>query len=205
MAPTAPAPARLENRPAATPATGGSGWRAAVSAVGRRWPTWFAVALATVSLWDVDDGREYAFLLVLAATGYLFVAVVDRPRTTWPGLFAFTGAVVVFRVADLDPMPAMALVAVALVAVGLLAGQLRRPGLPALQSPAAFGFIALAVVALSVPAEVGGFLVAAGLLGHAAWDFLHWRANRIVVRSFAEWCGVLDAILGAGILLLLLR
>jgi hypothetical protein len=35
------------------------------------------------------------------------------------------------------------------------------------------------------------YLVAVGLLGHAAWDAIHWRRNTIVTRSFAEWCGVL--------------
>jgi hypothetical protein len=28
------------------------------------------------------------------------------------------------------------------------------------------------------------------------WDLYHWRADKGVSRSFAEWCGVLD-LLGA--------
>jgi hypothetical protein len=59
-------------------------------------------------------------------------------------------------------------------------------------------------VVLAVPAAVGGYLVAAGLLGHATWDAVHWRANRIVSRSFAEWCGVLDLVIGVGLLVVLL-
>jgi len=64
------------------------------------------------------------------------------------------------------------------VAFGLVGGPLRRPGPPSLQVPAA------------------------GLTAHAAWDAYHWWADRIVVRSFAEWCGVLDLTLGVGILVL---
>jgi hypothetical protein len=177
-------------------------WRRVTSVIGHRWPTWLALALAAISLWDLGDGSELAFVLAIAAAGYVFMAVADRARATWPVLFALVATVVVLRLLDIDPWPALTVVAVALVAVGLLGGQLRRPGLHALQSPAALGFIALGLAALSVPAGIGHYFVAAGLLGHAAWDAIHWRANKIVTRSFSEWCGVLDLILGLGILIL---
>jgi hypothetical protein len=43
--------------------------------------------------------------------------------------------------------------------------------------------------------------VEAGLLGHAAWDAHHHRTNRVVTRSFAEMCLVLDVVLAALIVL----
>ena len=43
--------------------------------------------------------------------------------------------------------------------------------------------------------------MAAGLLGHAAWDAYHHRVNRVVVHSFAEFCLVLDIALAAAIVL----
>jgi hypothetical protein len=185
-------------------ATGRPGWLRAVSAVGRRWPTWLAVAWAAISLSDVSDGLEYMILFVLPATGYLFLAVVDRPRITWAVVVAALATVVVLRLLDIDPWPALAVVVVTLAAVGLIGGQLRKPGLYALQSPGALAFMAFGLVVLAVPTTVGGYLVAAGLLGHATWDAVHWRANKIVSRSFAEWCGVLDLVLGVGLLVLLL-
>ncbi len=175
-----------------------------LSTLTRRWPTWLALAWATVSLADLADGLEYAFVLLVAATGYLFIAVVDRSRLTWPVLFGLIAVVVVLRSLDVDQWPALTVTAFALMAAGLITGQLRRPGLYLLQSPAAVGFIALGMAALAVPAAIGSYLVAAGLLGHAAWDAVHWRANSIVTRSFAEWCGVLDATLGVGILVTVL-
>jgi hypothetical protein len=42
-------------------------------------------------------------------------------------------------------------------------------------------------------------LVAAGLLGHAAWDAYHHRTDRVVVRSLAEFCLVLDTALAVAI------
>ncbi len=175
-----------------------------LSTLTRRWPTWLALAWAAVSLADLADGLEYAFVLLVAATGYLFIVVVDRSRLTWPVLFGLIAVVVVLRSLDVDQWPALTVTAFALMAAGLITGQLRRPGLYLLQSPAAVGFIALGMAALAVPAAIGSYLVAAGLLGHAAWDAVHWRANSIVTRSFAEWCGVLDATLGVGILVTVL-
>ncbi|MFI6736562.1 hypothetical protein ACIBI9_26860 [Nonomuraea sp. NPDC050451] len=179
-------------------------WLRAVSAVGRRWPTWLALGWAAISLSDVGDGLEYAILFILPATGYLFLAVVDRPRITWAVVVAILATAVVLRLLKIDPWPALALVVVALAAVGLISGQLRRPGMYALQPLGALAFMASGLVVLSVPTTAGGYLVAAGLLGHAAWDAFHWRANKIVARSFAEWCGVLDLVLGVGLLVLLL-
>jgi hypothetical protein len=42
--------------------------------------------------------------------------------------------------------------------------------------------------------------VAVGLLGHAAWDVWHHRTNRVVSRSLAEFCLVLDTALAIGII-----
>ena len=61
------------------------------------------------------------------------------------------------------------------------------------------GFGAAAGAALVVNPELGAYLVAAGLLGHAAWDAYHHRVNRVVVRSMAEFCLVLDTALAATI------
>jgi hypothetical protein len=41
----------------------------------------------------------------------------------------------------------------------------------------------------------------AGLLGHAAWDVHHHRTNRVVLRSLAEFCLVLDTALAVAIVI----
>jgi hypothetical protein len=40
------------------------------------------------------------------------------------------------------------------------------------------------------------------LLGHAAWDAHHYLRDRVVARSYAEFCGVLDLLVGAAILVM---
>ncbi|MFB9238799.1 hypothetical protein ACFFWC_25265 [Plantactinospora siamensis] len=177
-------------------------WERATSLVGHRWPTWLALALAAVTVPDVGDGSELALVLVLAACAYLFMAVTDRVRCTWPVLVGFVVTVVVLKLLDIDPRPVFVVVTAALAVVGLIGGQLRGAGLRRLQAPAALGFVALGLISAPTHSSIGPYLLAAGLLGHAAWDAVHWRANRIVTRSFSEWCGVLDLTLGLGILVL---
>jgi hypothetical protein len=84
---------------------------------------------------------------------------------------------------------------VPLAGYGLLRGaHPPRSGLP-LQTLALLGFGAIAVTALLLAPAVGAYLVAIGLLGHAAWDAYHHRTNKVVARSYAEFCLVLDAAL----------
>jgi hypothetical protein len=65
----------------------------------------------------------------------------------------------------------------------------------------AFGSIVL--VALYVEPVLGGVLVAIGLIGHAAWDAYHYLRDRVVARSYAEFCAVLDLLVGAAVLFVL--
>ena len=36
----------------------------------------------------------------------------------------------------------------------------------------------------------------------AIWDFVHLRLGRVVSRSYAEWCGVLDILITVQLILL---
>jgi hypothetical protein len=94
---------------------------------------------------------------------------------------------------------------VALLVHRLLRGA-GRPGygLP-LQAVALAGFGGVPGAALLVNPELGAYLVAAGLLGHAAWDLYHHRTNRVVVRSLAEFCLVLDTALAVAIVVVTMR
>ena len=95
--------------------------------------------------------------------------------------------------------------AVLFLVYGLLRGAVRPAfGLP-YQTVAMAVFGAAAAVALTVGGDVGAYLVAAGLLGHAAWDAYHYRVDRVVRRSLAEFCFVLDTLLAVAIVVLALR
>jgi predicted PurR-regulated permease PerM len=63
----------------------------------------------------------------------------------------------------------------------------------------AFGSTVLAALYVVYP-NLGGTLVGIAILGHGAWDAYHYLRNRVVPRSYAEFCAVLDLVLGAAIL-----
>jgi hypothetical protein len=63
------------------------------------------------------------------------------------------------------------------------------------------GFGALALAGLAVDPDLARYLVAAGWLAHGVWDWVHLAKDRVVARSFAEWCGALDMMTGAGLII----
>jgi hypothetical protein len=170
----------------------------------RRWPVVLGIALAALSLWDLEDGVMLGNALAIAAVGYILIAVLDRPAASWPLVVVLTCVIVVLRVLDLPPIPVFAGAAVVIGIVGIASGRLRRSPLHLLQSPVGIGFAAVAVTATLVAVEAGSYLVAAGLIGHTVWDSVIWRANRVVARSLVEWCAVFDLIVGVGILVVML-
>ena len=90
--------------------------------------------------------------------------------------------------------PAAVLSAVALLVLvwGAADGRLRRPDPFRVQALGMLGFGALALVGLAVDPDPGRYLVAAGRCGHSIWDFVHFKLDRVVARSYALWCGILD-------------
>jgi hypothetical protein len=68
---------------------------------------------------------------------------------------------------------------------------------------AMLAFGAVSIIALYVDPTIGACLVAAGLLGHALWDAEHYRRDAVVARPYAEFCGVLDLLLAAVVVVVL--
>ena len=101
-----------------------------------------------------------------------------------------------------EVVPSVVLLVAALVflALGVARGLLRKPGGLALQTAGMLVFGSTVLVALYVDPNLGGKLVAFALIGHAAWDAYHFLRNRVVSRSYAEFCAVVDLLLGAAIL-----
>jgi hypothetical protein len=44
--------------------------------------------------------------------------------------------------------------------------------------------------------------VAAGWFLHGIWDFVHLWLDKVVARSYAEWCGVIDVLVAAQLVFL---
>jgi hypothetical protein len=70
----------------------------------------------------------------------------------------------------------------------------------AVQTAGAVGFAAVTLLCVAVQPRLGAVLAGLGILTHAAWDAYHFRTGKIVHRSWAEFCFVLDLIVGAALI-----
>jgi hypothetical protein len=176
-------------------------------ALGRRWPSALGLLSAGALVGTAWAGllslRQVTAVLAAAGLVYLGSAALGSPRAAW---WLFAGTVVVIglggRLAIVDPLVTIAVVAVVLLVLGIARGRLgNRSGLPA-QIAAMAVVLALAFLAVALPEPWGAVLLAAGLVGHTMWDVAHHRSGRVVPRSMAEFCAVLDPLLAVGVVAL---
>jgi hypothetical protein len=174
------------------------------SVLAHRWPTALGVAVAALTVFDLRGGTELAALTMLMPVVYLAAAALDRRRLAWIVLLAGVTVLTVVPSGS-EVVPSVGFLAAALVffVVGTARGELRKPGGLALQTVGVLAFGSIVLAALYVDADLGGYLVAIALLGHAAWDAHHYVRDRVVARSYAEWCAVVDLLAGAAVLFVL--
>jgi len=148
-------------------------------------PTMVAVMLRRVD--------EYATIHVGAGarTGLL---------TRWPTALALLATA--DNLVDPGPLPPYSLLVLAFsyLAIGAVRRTLRPVGVLRAQLAGAGSYLLLIGAAMLTPAGVSHYLVGAGWLAHAGWDWWHHRRDAVVPRPFAEWCGVVDAVIGASVL-----
>jgi hypothetical protein len=162
--------------------------------------------LAALTAYGLASGTELAPILAASGLVYLGAAALGRPATAWAVFFGIFVVIAAAEVtADIDATWVLLAAAVPLAAYGLLRGGWQPAEVLPLQTIAMVAFGGAAAVALAVDETAGSYLVAAGLLGHAAWDAYHHRVNRVVVRSMAEFCLVLDTLVAAAIVLVTVR
>ncbi|WP_341720915.1 hypothetical protein QQG74_15075 [Micromonospora sp. FIMYZ51] len=170
------------------------------SALTHRWPSLLGVATALLVLATGPDRETLATVVGVALLCYLGAAALDRPWVAWAAIPAGGLLIAASELTGLAWWAGLGVVALGLVTVGLL-GRASRPALTA-QTAALIGYGVLAVTSLFVAPTAGLVLSALVLIGHGAWDLLHYRRNWVVPRSLAEFCMLLDVPLGVGFLLL---
>jgi hypothetical protein len=164
-----------------------------------RWPTAAGIVFAAFVVFVTSGPGGVAPVVTASGFVYLGAAALRRRTAAWP--MFFLGSVLItigFSIPGFAPSwssGAMLGVAAVLVTYGLAQGA-QRPlwGIP-LQAGAMVVLAAAAITAVNVSATWAGLLVSVALLTHTAWDVYHHRVERVVVRSMAEFCAVLDTLL----------
>jgi len=162
----------------------------------RLWPAAAGIAFGAFVAYDLAAGADLAPILTASGLVYLGAAALRRPRAAWP---VFWVTFVVIGAAGFTPWEDAATwvllgIAAAFAVYGLVRGATRPFEEFPLQSLAMVAFGAAAVAVLVIGGDVAAYIVAAGLLGHAAWDAWHRHSGRVVVRSMTEFCLFLDVI-----------
>jgi hypothetical protein len=175
----------------------------ALGAVLHRWPTALGIAVGTLTVADVSlaEGIEVLSpLLIIMALVYIGAGALGRPRAAWAVLL---GALPTLILLDGGEVAAVVLLAAAAVflAIGAARGRIQQPS-GRLQVAGLAGFGAVALLALALDPGIARYLLAVGIIGHGLWDFAHLLRNRVVARSYAEFCGVLDLLVGMALLVL---
>jgi hypothetical protein len=158
------------------------------------------LSISEIASGAVDARVEQSLLIALPVVVYITTAVIGHAWTAWPVLVAAIAGLVLLRSTDLEPVLGLSAAAATVVVVGLLVRRLQLGTESRMELLGAFGFGALVVTALYVEPRVGGVVVGLGLIGHAIWDVVHYRRDMVVPRPFAEFCGVLDSLVGVAVL-----
>jgi hypothetical protein len=124
-----------------------------------------------------------------------------RVLARWPSALGLLATVDNLMNPRTLPVAAMMILPLGYLAIGAVRRTLRpRPVLLA-QLGALAGYLVLLGAAAAAGPQWGQYLVGAGWIFHAGWDLWHHRRNLVVPRPFAEWCAVVDLIIGASAIL----
>lgn len=181
-----------------------------MTALTNRWPTALALVstaggIAVMALLD-RDAELFGPLVAMMAAIYLMAYAIGRPVSVWVALVVMSALISVFQVLDgrdaLGVHPGVAM-AIVLVLTWLWTVARRRHTdsrtFP-LQTAGMVGFGAVTLVAAAVEPRAGVALAGVGFLAHGAWDAYHYRMNKVVHRTYAEFCGVVDLVTGTALL-----
>jgi hypothetical protein len=125
-----------------------------------------------------------------------WAAVLNR----WPTVFALL--VTVDNLVDPRPVPAWAMLVLPLgyLVIGTARGTLRPRRVLVTQLAALAAYLVLVLAATVTSGDARLYLIGAGWLAHAGWDAWHHRRDAVVPRGYAEWCAVVDAVIGLSVL-----
>lgn len=129
----------------------------------------------------------------VAALCYLTAAVTGARWMSWVAVPIASGVPFLGLISPVPWWLIMAAVGLLLAVIGLI----RAPKLSLPQVGAMVVYFGLAVLALTLAPRVGLVLAGVVLAAHAGWDLLHYRKDRVVLRSLAVWCIGLDLTVGA--------
>jgi hypothetical protein len=176
-----------------------------------RWPTALGLvsaagAIGVIALTD-NEPDILGPVVVLMAGIYVLTYALGRPKTAWLALVVLSTLMSVLQIMDMkEVLPVSTAVGMSIAVVVLwlwaAARRLFTDGAPlSLQTAGVIGFGVVTLVCVVISPRWGTALAGIGFLAHAAWDAYHFRANKVVHRTYSEYCGVVDVLVGSALIL----
>ncbi len=169
-----------------------------------RWPTALAVIEGANTFLDqmtVGLVRSFAEALLLLPTLYVVVAALGRRRLTWLVLIVLLAGYAGLRFQDqVEPWIVILAVALAAAIWGTAHGRHRQRDFQ-IQLIGMIGFGILSFTGQLISPDLARYFVAAGWLAHGIWDIVHLIRDRVVSKSWAEWCAVVDILIAASLII----
>jgi hypothetical protein len=171
-----------------------------------RWPSALALvviagALAVIVLSD-RDAELFGPAVATMAGIYLMAYAIGRPWTAWLA-FAVLSAVVTLLhllarldLPSVDPAVGMTVVLVPLWLGAVARRRFGDVGTFSIQTAGMVLFGLITLLCAAAEPRVGAMLAGLGILAHGLWDAYHFKLNKVVNRSWAEFCCVVDLAVG---------
>ncbi|WUH98539.1 hypothetical protein OHR68_34315 [Spirillospora sp. NBC_00431] len=174
-----------------------------IGTVARRfWPAALAAVMAVPNLGGggTEQVTALAQALWLLPLLYLLVETFQWRRGSWAVLATLLVSFTALRAVDVvDPAAVVAGVALAVLVWGAVKRRVFRSKALQAQALGMIGFGAVALTGLIIDPDAGRYIVAAGWFAHGLWDIVHLKLDKVVLRSYAQWCAVVDILIAAGL------
>lgn len=179
-----------------------------------RWPT--ALAIVTVAfaiglMALVDDEAELFGPSVAVMAGiYMLAYVLGRPWTAWvafPAMSAVMSVLQVLHDQDVswaDPFVGIVAVVGLLWLLAIARRRFTDGETFSLQTAGMVVFAVITLVCAAVAPRLGAAVAGFGFVAHGLWDAYHFKVNKVVHRSFAEYCAVIDIPTGIALIVVAL-
>jgi hypothetical protein len=179
-----------------------------------RWPT--ALAIVTVAfaiglMALVDNEAELFGPSVTVMAGiYMLAYVIGRPWTAWVAFAVMSAVMSVLQVLHnldvswADPFVGIVVVVVVLWLVAIARRRFTDIGTFPLQTAGMVVFGIITLVCAAVAPRLGAAVAGLGFLAHGLWDAYHFRVNKVVHRSWSEYCAVIDIPTGIALIVVAL-
>lgn len=175
-----------------------------------RWPSALGVVLAAAGIVVIamtDHVVAYFLPVVVMMAGiYLVTFAIGPPGVVWLAGAVFSTVIAALLALDaakvLPVDPATGMVGVVVLAwLWTVARRRFADGTTfSVQTAGFVGFGAVSVVGTAVAPRLALLLTGVGFFAHGLWDAYHFRARKVVARSWAEFCGVVDITVGPALI-----